>query len=99
MPEQTPSASLPDLLQRLSLLEAENTRLHQVLRLKDEQIRLLNFRLFGPKSEKLSSAQMNLLVEEVSLSAGEVDQEAELPQAQKDHPLPKPARPPRASHP
>jgi transposase len=99
MLEQTPSASVPDLLQRLHLLAAENARLQQVVRLKDEQIRLLNFRLFGPKSEKLSSAQMNLLVEEVSLSAGEVDQEAELPQAQKDHPLPKQARPPRASHP
>jgi transposase len=99
MPEQSPSSSLPEILQRLSVLEAENARLQQVVRLKDEQIRLLNFRLFGPKSEKLSSAQMNLLVEEVSLSAGEVDQEAELPQAQKDNPLPKQARPARSSHP
>ncbi|HTV40187.1 MAG TPA: transposase, partial [Candidatus Sulfotelmatobacter sp.] len=46
------------------------------IQLKDEHIRLLNFRFFGPKSEKLSPAQKQLLLAEVSLSAGEVDQEA-----------------------
>jgi transposase len=76
----------------------EVTRLQSIIELKDEQIKLLNFRLFGPKSEKLSSAQMPLLLAEISLSAGEVDKEAELPQAQKDAPLPK-AKKPRFNHP
>src|SRR5882762_4284368 len=84
--------------QVLEDFQAEVTRLKRIIELKDEQIKLLNFRLFGPKSEKLSSAQMPLLLAEISLSAGEVDKEAELPQAQKDHPLPK-AKKPRPNHP
>jgi transposase len=79
-------------------LQSEVFRLGRLIELKDEQIKLLNFRLFGPKSEKLSSAQIPLLLAEISLTAGEVDQEAELPQAQKDAPLPK-AKKPRPNHP
>ncbi len=79
-------------------LQAEVARLGRIIQLKDEQIKLLNFRLFGPKSEKLSSAQIPLLLAEISLSAGEVDTEAELPQTQKDNPLPK-AKPSRPNHP
>lgn len=78
--------------------QAEVTRLQRIIELKDEQIKRLNFRLFGPKSEKLSRAQMPLLLAEISLSAGEVATEAELPQAQKNAPLPK-AKKPRPSPP
>lgn len=60
-------------------LQAELARLTRIIELKDEQIKLLNFRLFGPKSEKLSSAQMSLLLAEISLQAGEVEQEADRP--------------------
>jgi transposase len=69
-----------------------------VIQLKDEQIRLLNFRLFGPKSEKLSSTQMPLLLEEISLVAGEVEREAELPEAQKQGVLPQAGKA-RPNHP
>jgi len=79
-------------------LQRENVRLRRVIELKDEQIKLLNFRLFGPKQEKLSSAQLALLLAEVSVSAGEVQTEAQLPPAQKDVPLPK-AKTPRPNHP
>lgn len=79
-------------------LQAENARLSALLKFKDEQIRLLNFRLFGPKSEKLSPAQIPLLLQEISLSAGEVDQEASRPEAEKQAPRPK-ARPARLAHP
>ena len=79
-------------------LQSEVFRLARLIELKDEQIKLLNFRLFGPKSEKLSSAQIPLLLAEISLTAGEVEKEAELPQAQKDAPLPK-AKKPRPNHP
>ena len=55
-------------------LQTENARLRRLLELKDEQIKLLNWRLFGPKHEQLSSAQMALLLTEVSVSSGEVEQ-------------------------
>jgi transposase len=79
-------------------LQSEVARLGRIIQLKDEQIKLLNFRLFGPKSEKLSSAQIPLLLAEISLSAGEVEKESELPQGQKDNPLPE-AKQPRPNHP
>jgi len=76
---------------------AENTRLARIVELKNEEIKLLNARLFGPKSEKLSPGQIPLLLQEVSLTADEVEREAELPAAQKADPLPK-ARRPRPNH-
>jgi transposase len=79
-------------------LQAEVVRLQRIIQIKDEQIRLLNFRMFGPKSEKLSSGQMSLMLEEISLRAGEVDQEAEQPEAQKQLP-PRRTRKPRGQHP
>lgn len=79
-------------------LRSELARLRQIIHLKDEQIRLLNLRIFGPKSEKLSGEQMLLLQGEVSLSASEVDKESQLPQGQKDNPLPK-AKKARSNHP
>lgn len=90
----TPTA----LHQALATAQSEIARLQKILHLKDEQIRLLNFRLFGPKSEKLSSAQIPLLLQEISLTAGEVAQESERPAAQKQG-LPSPARQPRRHHP
>jgi len=69
-------------------LQAEQVRLQQIIALKDEQIRLLNFRFFGPKSEKLSPAQMSLLQTEISLTLGEVEQETEQPAAEKSAPVP-----------
>ena len=92
------SQSTPDQAQVLADLEAKVARLERIIQLKDEQIRLLNFRLFGPKSEKLSSAQVQLLLEEASVTAGEVAHEAELPEAQKHPPLPR-AKQPRPNHP
>ena len=87
-----------DTRQAVEGLQAENARQAKIIQLQAEQIRLLNFRLFGPKSEKLSPAQTALLFEEASVSAGEVEQEASLPEAQKQTPLPK-AKKPRPNHP
>ena len=90
---------LPDDFRQLfSDLQTEVVRLGKIIHLKDEQIKRLNFRLFGPKSEKLSSAQIPLLLAEISLTAGEVEREAELPPEQKDAPLPR-AKKPRPNHP
>jgi len=92
------TASESDLREALELAQAENGRLQKIIDLQKEQIKLLNFRIFGPKGEKLSSAQMPLLLEEISLTAGEVDTEAARPQEQKQAPLPK-AKAPRPNHP
>lgn len=94
----TPSQSQPGSAQAFARLQAEVVRLQRIIELKDEQIRLLNLRIFGPKAEKLSSAQMPLLLEEVSLTLGEVEQEAALPEAQKQEPLRRSGKP-RQSHP
>ena len=93
-----PHSSPSDLRQALELAQSENERLLRIIQLKDEQIRLLNFKMFGPKSEKLSPAQIPLLLQEISLMAGEVEQEAELPDAQKQVPVPA-ARKARRNHP
>jgi len=88
----------PESARRLQDLEAEVARLHRLLHLKDEQIRFLNFRLFGPKSDKLSSVQTPLLLAEISLCVAEVETEAERPEAQKQNLLPK-AKQARPNHP
>lgn len=87
-----------DLAQALADAQAEIARLQFILKLQDEKIRLLNLRLFGPKGEKLSSAQVQLLLGEPSVMLGEVAQEAELPPARKEDPLPQPKQP-RPNHP
>lgn len=87
-----------DLTPVVADLKAQVARLERIVQLKDEQIRLLHFRIFGPKGEKLSSAQIQLLLDEASLTAGEVAQEAERPEAQKQDPLPR-AKQPRPNHP
>jgi transposase len=91
-PDSTPS----DLRQALDRAQGEVGRLQRIIALKDEQIRLLNFRLFGPKGEKLSPEQIQLLFQEVSITAGEVEQEAERSAAQK--PVPQSSQP-RQHHP
>ena len=91
-------STITDLAQALTDAQAEIARLHLILKLQDEKIRLLNIKLFGPKGEKLSSAQVQLLLEEPSVMAGEVAQEAELPPARKEDPLPR-AKQPRPHHP
>ena len=70
----------------------------QIIQIQDEKIRLLNFQLWGPKGEKLSPAQTALLFEEASVTAAEVQQEAQRPDAEKARPLPQ-AKKPRARHP
>jgi transposase len=87
-----------DVRQVIAGLQAEVAYKDAMLKFKDEQIRLLNIRLFGARGEKLSPGQIQLLLEEASVSAGEVAQEAERPEEEKQNPLPK-ARKRRTSHP
>jgi len=91
-----PDSTASDLRQALDRAQGEVGRLQRIIALKDEQIRLLNFRLFGPKGEKLSPEQIQLLFQEVSVMAGEVQQEAERSEAQK--PVPQSSQP-RQNHP
>ena len=88
----------PDLAQALADAQTEIRRLHRIIELQKEEIRLINIKRFGPKGEKLSGLQGALLLEEPSVSAQEVAQEAQLPQEQKDQPLPR-AKQPRPHHP
>lgn len=93
-----PDSNSSDLRQALEQAHAENARLHRILQLKEEQIRLLNIRLFGPKGEKLSPAQIQLLFQEISVMTGEVEQEAARPDSEKQPVTPAP-RKPRSNHP
>ena len=81
-------------------LQGEVGRLEQVLRIKDQiieiqeqKIRLLNFKLWGPKGDTLSPAQTALLFDEASVTPAEIQTEASLPPAQKENPLPRAKRP------
>src|SRR5437867_2973631 len=99
--ESLPTAArqaFTDLQTRCADQQAENVRLGRIIQLKDEEIRLLNYRIFGPRSEKLSPAQITLLLDEVSVQPGEVAQEAHRPEAEKQNLLPK-VKKPRANHP
>lgn len=80
-------------------LSQENARLNFILKLKDEQIRLLSLKLWGPKGEKLSVEQMQLLLQEISVLEAELAQEAQMPEAEKPVSAARPARRPRATHP
>jgi transposase len=91
-----PDATLCDLRQALDWAQGEVARLQRIVALKDEQIRLLNFKIFGPKSEKLSPEQIQLLFQEVNVAAAEVEQEAQQSEAQKKVPS---SRQPRRDHP
>ena len=86
-------------------LQGENGRLAQVIRTKDQiielqeqKIRLLNFKLWGPKGETISPAQTALLFDEASVTSSEIQKEAGLPPAQKENPLPR-AKRPHPNHP
>ena len=87
-----------DARQAFADLQNHVIGLEKIIQLQREEIRLLNHKIFGPKSEKLSPAQMSLLLGEISLRAGEVDQEAGRPEAEKQDPLPQ-AKKLRANHP
>ena len=91
-----PDSTASDLRQALDRAQGEVGRLQRIIALKDEQIRLLNFRLFGPKGEKLSPEQIQLLFQEVSVMAGEVQQEAERSETPKQAPQ---SSQPRQKHP
>ena len=89
----------PEFKQAFAVMEAEVSRLQVVLNLKDEQIRLLNIRLWGPKADKLSENQLALLPQELIVAAPEVEREAEVPEKDKALAgIPK-AKAPRRNHP
>ena len=89
----------PEFKQAFAVMEAEVSRLQVVLNFKDEQIRLLNIRLWGPKADKLSENQLALLPQELIVAAPEVEREAEVPEKDKTlASLPK-AKTPRRNHP
>jgi transposase len=91
-------AEIARLAPEIARLEKVIQDQNKLLKIQDEEIHLLNLRLWGPKGEKLSPAQTALLLGEASVTTAEVQQEAQRPPAEKENPLPK-AKPPRAPHP
>jgi transposase len=89
----------PQARQAVLDLQAENSRLQILLKLKDEQIRLLNIRHWGPKADKLSEAQLALLPHELIVAAPEVEREADLAPEQKGLPTLPTVKAPRRNHP
>jgi len=101
----SPDSLSPEARQAFAVLQGEVGRLAQVIRAKDQiieiqeqKIRLLNFKLWGPKGDTISPAQTALLFQEASVTSFEIEQEASLPPAQKENPLPR-AKKARAYHP
>src|SRR6266705_2356903 len=80
-------------------LQAENARLTQIIKLQDEEIRLLNLQRWGPKADKLSENQLALLPLEISVTPAEIEREAARPEKDKALPLQPKAKTPRANHP
>ena len=80
-------------------LQAENVRLQAVLKLKDEQIRLLNLLRWGPKADQLSEAQLALFPQELIVVAPEVEGEAGQPEGKKTLAALPQAKAPRRNHP
>ena len=62
MPEEV---TFQELLTQNRLLQAENERQSQEIKLLKEKIDLLIRRLFGAKSEKLDAAQLELLLKDL----------------------------------
>lgn len=84
-----------ELKAQVQLVLAERDRLRFENQLLRQTVRLLQLEKYGPHSEKLSDQQLQLLDQEPSVTAAEVQAEAErgsLPQA-------RPQRKPNAGHP
>jgi transposase len=91
--------SMPTAVQQVVKdLQAQLARQEFINKLQKEEIRLLNIRLYGPKGEKLFPNQALLLLDEASVSLGEVAKEADLPESKKTDSLPK-AKRARSSNP
>ena len=71
-----PSTSLPDS-ERIARLERELEWAHLKIRLLEERLRLERIKKYGPASEKLSDAQLELLNLEPGVSNVEVQAESE----------------------
>lgn len=82
---------MPEVLLELERVNVELLRVRTLLKFKEEQLRLIHLRKWGPKADKLSDHQLSLLPGEIIVAGPEVVQEAELPD--KQLPKPKAARP------
>lgn len=89
----------PDVSQAIAALQAEIGRLHLIVGLKDEQIRLLNIRRWGPKADKLSEDQLSLLPLELIVVVPEIGREAGLPEPSKVLVVVPKAKAPKSNHP
>ena len=89
----------PDVSQAFAAMQAEIGRLQLIVRLKDEQIRLLNIQKWGPKADKLSENQLALLPQELVVVVPEIEREAEVPEPAKVLAAVPKAKSPKSNHP
>ena len=90
--------SMPEAVrQAIKDLQAQVALQDFIIKQQKEEIRLLTIRLFGQKGEKLSPEQTQFLLEEASVSLGEVAKEADLAQS-NENAAPKSKRA-RSTHP
>lgn len=89
----------PEVSDFVKRLEAENARLQLIINLKNEQIRLLHLRQWGPKADKLSENQLSLLPLELVVVVPEIELEAELPEPAKVLTAVPRAKAPKNNHP
>lgn len=73
-------------------LEGKVSELEVRIRLREEQLRMAMFDKYGPRSEKLSGSQLQLLDLEPGVQLAEVEAEAALPESEKQV-VPAPATP------
>ena len=85
--------ALQVLQTKVLTLEAELSRVQTLLQFKEEQLRLIHLRKWGPKADKLSPDQLSLLPQELLVTAQEVAKEADLPGKDKQPSKPQAARP------
>lgn len=93
-----PEAARPLVQAELERLEKVIAQKDQLLKLHEEKIRWFNLKLWGPKGEKLSPEQTLMLLEEASVTAPEVEQEAAQPPVAATATVPR-AKQPRPQHP
>ena len=78
-----PVTEYKELYQELTSQRERAKRLEQEIQILRELLRLERIRKYGGKSEALNNGQLELLEEEPSIEADEIEKEAELSQEQK----------------
>lgn len=82
--------SMPEAVRQVvNDLQAQVALRDLIIKQQKEEIRLLTIRLFGQKGERLSPEQTQFLLDEASVSSGEVTKEADVAKSKESPTVPK----------